>query len=451
MRILLLSFVLWFILTGISNSQSLNFDIAKFNPPEGWTKDDKGNFLSFTITNNTKGTYCVLGIYKSINSSGDLEKDFRSDWDNLVAQKLGITKDPQKQKGEKKNGYDVMTGAGTFTQGKSIGLAILTTLSNNNKMMSLVMLTNDTSYFSDFRSFYNSLRLEGSSALLTASEQPQKQTNPSSGFGDYIFTPPPGWKTENSSDAVIISGPDNSSTITILPMVQSSGTLENDMESIFWKIFPGWEADTRNPDHHVYTKGVSLSGWEYYKKEIGICKSDNKSIEIYGFIMLARVNNLDAIIAGSYARGGDLLDEVYKPDWIVFFHSLDFKNFTKTSASGLSKEILGSWSGGGSSAMSTYTFASNGHYSTGSAYSTSHRITDYTVSETTTSFGGEGEYKLNGNVLTLNSDKTKIVRTPQIRIFYRKDFGDWYKYLGMLSTSTVDGTLYEIDLRRDER
>jgi hypothetical protein len=451
MRIFFLSVSLSFILADMGLSQTVTFDIAKFLAPAGWTRNDNGTYLSYTITNNANGTYCVLGIYKSINSSGDLEKDFKSDWNGLVAQKLGINQEPQKQRGDKKDGYDVLTGAGTFTQGKSAGLAILTTLSNNSRMMSVVMLTNDTAYFSDFRSFYNSFRLEDPSASLTASDQPLKQMNSTSGFGNYIFTAPPDWKAENSADAVILRGPDNSSVITILPLVQSSGNLENDMESIFWQVFPGWEADAQNPDHHIYTKGVSPSGWDYYKKEIGICKSDDKRIEIYGFIMLARVNNQDAVIAGSYARGGDLLDEVYKSDWIIFFHSLDFKNFTKTPSLDLSKEILGSWSGGGSSALSTYTFASNGHYSTGSAYSTSHRITDYTVSETTTSFGGEGEYKVNGNVLTMTSADGKRLRTPKIRIFYRKDFGDWHKYLGMMDTSVVDGTIYEVDLRRDER
>jgi hypothetical protein len=448
MRKFIIVMTFYLITSEFGFSQPVTFDIAKFNPPKGWAKDDKENLLSYTITNNAKGTYCVLGIYKSINSSGDPEKDFQSDWDNLVAQKLGITQQPQKQKGERKDGYDVITGAGTFTQGKSMGLAILTTLSNNSRVMSVVMLTNDTSYFSDFRSFYTSFRLEGPTASLNTSVHPQNQINSSSGFGDYIFTAPPGWKTENAGNSLYLKGPDNSSIITILPMILPSGNLEDEMEKVFWQVFPGWEGDPRNPDHHIYTKGISTSGWEYYKKEIAICKSDNKNIETHAFVMLARLNNRDAVIAGTYTNGADLLDEDYKPDWIIFFHSLDFKNFTRTSAFDLSKEIVGGWSGGGSSATSVYTFASNGRYSTGSAYSSSVRITDYTVKETTTSFGGEGAYKVEGNLLTLIND-SKHVRSPRIRIFYRKDYGDWQKYLGLMDISSVDGTVYEVDLRRD--
>jgi hypothetical protein len=72
------------------------------------------------------------------------------------------------------------------------------------------------------------------------------------------------------------------------------------------------------------------------------------------------------------------------------------------------------------------------------------------VKETTTSFGGEGGYKVDGNLLTLIND-SKRVRSPRIRIFYKKDYGDWYKYLGMMDISSVDGSTYEIELRSDQK
>jgi hypothetical protein len=450
MRRRLLFFCLWFIATCIGNSQPVSFDIARFTPPKGWTRDDKGNVLSYTITNQVKGTYCILGIYKSINSSGDHMKDFRLDWDTLVAKQLRISGSPQTAKGEPKNGFDALTGMADFSQGKSSGLAILTSLSNRTKVFSIVMMTNDTAYFSEFRAFYKSLQLEGNPISQTISYPSSAIPISSAVFGDYIFAAPDGWKTENRDDAVVLRGPDNSSVITVLPMIAPSTSLENEMEQVFWQVFPGWEPDTRNPDHHIFTKGISPSGWEYYKKEITICRSDNKNVATNAFVMLARLNNRDAVIAGSYANGADLLDEDYKPDWIIFYHTLDFKNFPKTSVFDLSKEIVGTWSGGGSRATSVYTFASNGRYSTGSAYSSSVRITDYTVRETTTSFGGEGGYKVEGNLLTMIND-SKRIRSPRIRIFYKKDYGDWYKYLGMMDISSVDGSTYEIELRSDQK
>jgi hypothetical protein len=450
MRIISLFFSLWFAATSISNSQTVSFDIARFTPPKGWTKDDKGNILSYTVTNQVKGTYCILGIYKSINSSGDLRKDFRTDWDTLVAKQLGISGSPLTVAGEPKNGFDALAGKADFSLGKSSGLAVLTSFSDRKKVFSIVLMTNDTAYFSEYRSFYKSLQLEGNPVSQTISTPAPVLPNSSTVFGDYIFSAPAGWKTENRGDAVFLRGPDNSSVITVLPMIAPSATLENEMEQVFWQVFPGWEPDARNPDHHIFTKGISPSGWEYYKKEIAICRSDNKNVVTNAFVMLVRLNNRDAVIAGSYANGADLLDEDYKPDWIIFYHTLDFKNFPKTKVFDLSKEILGTWSGVGSSAVSVYTFASNGRYSTGSAYSSSVRITDYTVKETTTSFGGEGGYKVDGNLLTMIND-SKRVRSPRIRIFYKKDYGDWYKYLGMMDISSFDGSTYEIELRSDQK
>lgn len=66
----------------------------------------------------------------------------------------------------------------------------------------------------------------------------------------------------------------------------------------------------------------------------------------------------------------------------------------------------------------------------------------------TFSFAGDGEYKLNGNELTLISSGTKNARTSKIRIFSQKEFLDWHEMLGMLGVSIVDSSFYEVTLIR---
>jgi hypothetical protein len=427
-----------------SYSQPVQFDIATVVPPAGWVKEDKGSLLSFTKTNNLDQSYGVMALYKSTPSSGDATADFESDWNELVSKQFQLIDNPLGNTPQPKKGWEVFSRSSAFMQDGKKAIATLITFSNGKKVMSVLCLLNSPAYSDDFKRFYNALELNASEVA------PKPLVIAAASFGDYIFTPPPGWSSEKANDAIILRGPDRSSIITILPMVTSSGDLEKDMDYLFWQAFAGWQADEQNPDHHIFTKGIAPAGWEYYKKEIGIRAVNNPQTEIYGFVFLAKLNGAVAVIGGCYNHSTDLLDEQSKTDWIQFFHSLDFKNYKSTGASALAKDIIGNWLIGSSSGVSTYEFASNGHYANANAFSTSHQVSDYAVKETTTSFVGDGTYSIKGNELTLTSNKG-IIQKPKIRIFYQKEYGDWLKTIGMLSNSTVDGTSYEAIYRWQEK
>jgi hypothetical protein len=268
------------------------------------------------------------------------------------------------------------------------------------------------------------------------------------GFADYIFKVPAGWKQEAGANEIVLRGSDNASVISILPKQASSGNLEQDMKTIFWQVFPGWQLDQWNPDHHIYTKGTGAGGWNYLKEEQGIRKEENgKVYQAYGFVMLVQLNSEVAIIAGSYVTGTNLLSEVRHTDWIQFFHTLNFKNYKVSVGYNLQKDIIGEWITGSISGLTTYKFAGNGHYSDGSAFSTSREISDYHTLETTTSFAGDGTYYLKGNELTMINGRTKKARTCKVRVYYQKEFGDkWLRSISMLEKSVVDGNLFELTM-----
>ncbi len=426
------------------------FDIATFERPSGWTSDQRPTVWTFSTTDNKTGRYCVLGLYQSTDSKGDPLKDFEADWQDLVSKPLNISDTPQKSEGSPKDGFHVWVGAGTYVQNNVTGLAILTSMSNGTRAISIVTLTNDTTYLADYRKFYSRLKLAGTGTQQTTNTKPVVGTLPvlSGSFDDYMYSLPPGWKSEKGDGMVVLRGPDNYSVLTIFPMRKGSGNLEADMQSIFWEVFDGWQVDRRNIDHHIYAKGVSPNGWEYYRQELGISKIDNPDMEIYGFVFLANVGGKEAVIAGTYVNTTDLLAERGQEDWQLFYHSLDFKGYQKPKVNPLSSALLGSWRVGSYSGMVTYDFAANGHYASGSAFSTSNRVDDYTIKETTTSFVGDGTYVLNGNQLTMTNAKTGKVQTAKVRIFDEREFTDeWITCLGMLETSIVDGTLYEVVLR----
>lgn len=426
------------------------FDIATFARPSGWKSDQRPTVWTFSTTDNKTGGYCVLGLYQSTDSKGDPLKDFEADWQELISKPLNVSDPPQKSEGSPKDGFHVCVGAGTYVQNNATGLAILTNLSDGTRSMSIVTLTNDTTYLADYRKFYSQLKLAGSSTQQSANAKPVAGTLPvlSGSFDDYTYNLPPGWKSEKQNGSVVLRGPDGNSVLTILPMRRGKGNLEADMQSIFWEVFDGWQVDRRNIDHHIYARGVSANGWAYYRQELGISKTDNPDMEIYGFVFLADVAGKEAVIAGTYVNSTDLLAERSQEDWQLFYHSLDFKGYQKPKINPLSKALLGSWRVGSYSGMVTYDFAANGHYASGSAFSTSNRVDDYTIKETTTSFVGDGTWVLKGSELTLTNAKTGKVQTAKVRIFDEREFTDeWITNLGLLQTSIVDGNLYEVVLR----
>ena len=55
-----------------SPAQTLDsFDIATFQPPAGWKKVNKEGIVIFNTANQQKGTYAMIVVYRSGESSGN--------------------------------------------------------------------------------------------------------------------------------------------------------------------------------------------------------------------------------------------------------------------------------------------------------------------------------------------------------------------------------------------
>lgn len=447
MKLLLFIFAWIILFPFISPAQKTNYDFASFTPPAGWEKNEQDGVLMYSTPKNNKGGYCLLAIYKSIAGSSDAVTDFNTAWNKLVVEKLNVKEQPVIEKGEPENGWENQTGTAGYSSEGANAAVILTNLTGLNNSMSILVITNNAAYSTELEIFFKTLQMkkpvQNNQTVPTA-----PSVNMPGGFADYIFTVPAGWKQEAGATEIVLRGSDNASVISILPKQASSGNLEQDMKTIFWQVFPGWQLDQWNPDHHIYTKGTGPGGWNYLKEEQGIRKEENgKVFQAYGFVMLVQLNSEVAIIAGSYVSGTNLLSEVRHTDWIQFFHSLNFKNYTPSVDYNLQKDIIGEWITGSSSGLTTYKFAGNGHYSDGAAFSTSREINDYHTLETTTSFAGDGTYKLKGNELTMVNSRTKNARTCKVRVYYQKEFGDkWLRTISMLEKSAVDGNLFELTM-----
>jgi hypothetical protein len=427
-------------------AQQEKFDLLSFSPPPGWARTLNNDVAMYSSSNEGSGAFCLISIYKSLDGSGDISTDFTNSWNTLAATRLSIADKPKAEKGESENGWDSQSGSASFTMQGSPCVAVLTTLSGYNRMINILVITNNQSYLTELEPFYTSVKID-------KPVQPQMKTQPAQinsapgTLNDYIFTPPPGWTKEVNAGEIVLRGPDKVSILSILPMQPSSGDLENDMKTIFWQVFSGWKPDPRNPDEHISLKGTVPEGWSYFKDEIYITKEEgDKQYFTFGFVFLAKLDGQVAIVAGSYPSATNLLDEHYEVDWPLFFHSLKFKNFTAVPDSPLAQDILGEWLTAGNSGATTYTFAANNRYGYGSAYSTTRGYSSYQVIETTTTFAGDGKYSLNGNEMIMISDKTQKSDLRKVRVFWEKQYGDWQKRIGLLNLESYNGKPYELTM-----
>ena len=64
--------------------QTESFDIIHYTPPKDWKKEIKQDIVLYTNVNTTTGAFCMIALYASAASSGDAEKDFQSEWKDLV-------------------------------------------------------------------------------------------------------------------------------------------------------------------------------------------------------------------------------------------------------------------------------------------------------------------------------------------------------------------------------
>jgi len=87
------------------------FDVATYTIPKGWKKvNNSENVVALAITNNQKGTYCQIGIYKTTISKGNLDADFKNEWANLIVNPYKTTENPTLVPKASENGWDVQGG-----------------------------------------------------------------------------------------------------------------------------------------------------------------------------------------------------------------------------------------------------------------------------------------------------------------------------------------------------
>ena len=145
----------------VSSSAQISdtFDMATFQPPPGWKKQTKDGVVIFSTLNEQKGTYAMITLYGSGESSGNAKSDFNSDWQQFVVGQLGITGSPQIEPVRNIDGWAIVTGGTTFQNEQGTSAIILSTYSGNGKTFSATAIFNSQDNLRTIEAFAASIKL----------------------------------------------------------------------------------------------------------------------------------------------------------------------------------------------------------------------------------------------------------------------------------------------------
>ena len=136
------------------------FDIATFQPPTGWQRQDKEGVVIFKTSNERKGTFALITLYRSGESSGNARKDFDSDWQQFIVSQLGVKENPQVEPAKNSQGWQVITGGATMQNELGTSAVILQTYSGYGRTFSAAAIFNSQDYLPAIEAFGTSIKLQ---------------------------------------------------------------------------------------------------------------------------------------------------------------------------------------------------------------------------------------------------------------------------------------------------
>jgi len=159
--------------------QTETIDIVQYTPPKGWAKTFKEGAVVFTDINKTTNAFCVLTVYASTASTGSPQRDFASEWSQLVVKPFKADGNPTTQVQTTPEGWQATVGGAQIEMGSGIkAAAVLTVFSGFDKTASILVIFNDESYLAQASALIDGIKLDKTKALVNAPPAPAVQANP---------------------------------------------------------------------------------------------------------------------------------------------------------------------------------------------------------------------------------------------------------------------------------
>lgn len=171
--------IILIVITWAAMAQTETFDLTTYTPPpkrDGWEKAVNDNLVSYTKTDNSKKTWCQIGIYRSTVSKGSIETDFDSEWQILAATPYQIKEAPKSGGIQEAGGWKIKVGSGAFTFNNSDAQAILSVMSGYGRVVSIIAINNSQDYMPQIQSLLTSVSLSNPDKKPAVHTENQQQT-----------------------------------------------------------------------------------------------------------------------------------------------------------------------------------------------------------------------------------------------------------------------------------
>lgn len=160
MKQLLFLFICLLSFSGSSSAQSSDtFDIATFQSPIGWQKQIKDGVVVFQTSNQKQGTYAMITLYGSGESSGNAKSDFEAEWQQFIVGQFGVKSKPEVEPARKVDGWEIISGGAAFENEMGPSAIILSTFSGYGKTFSLAAIFNSQDSVPTLEAFISSIKL----------------------------------------------------------------------------------------------------------------------------------------------------------------------------------------------------------------------------------------------------------------------------------------------------
>lgn len=426
-------------------AQKQAFDVINYTIPNSWDKTEMANGIQLSTKNDGKGNYAAVIILRSAASTVSANENFTASWEKLVKGTVSVSGEPIMQDPATEKGWSTLSGQASYTDGANKGSVTLITATGNGKMANVVIMTNTDKYQNQILDFIKSLDLnETATALNNNTDQAQQSvnettssTNYTTGSGSknmYSITVPPTWSLNAGENSLMLEK--NTTTgkriIEFMSMIKSSGSLEKDMEHIFFEVFDGWE--TRIPGITVFTeaeceKGMTCQGLNYYMMSNSIKKKGGYDV-IKATVLLVQAGDKVAIINST----DNILGSEVEMALHFLLFNLRIKGVSEKSIN-YKQQLIGTWASGsgtyGNSLNSATIYTADGKSYVTIQSSTTSGYDYYNNLIKTKQFKSQSVYSFTGNVLVRKSSSGS--ESKYFIRFYSRRYGDrpWESYMSL--------------------
>lgn len=431
------------VLVASAFAQQQAFDVVNYTMPKGWDRTEMPNGIQLSTKNDGKENYAAVVILRSVETKATANENFNASWEKLVKGTVSVSSKPAMQAPATEKGWDIISGQASYTNGANKGMATLFTATGNGKMANVVILTNTEKYQSQILDFIKSLDLnETGPAHNTMPNQKSVDENPvsptynitSSGNKNiYSITVPPTWSLNAGGNSLTIEKNTaiGKRIVEFMSMVKSSGSLEKDMEHIFFEVFDGWSLHN-SPNNLLFEKGdhekgVTCQGLPYYMLSNSITKPGGDVIKATVLIIqvgvnLAIINTADKILGSESDMALNFLLFTLKINGVAD-KNVDYK-----------KQLIGTWASSsgsyGNSLIAATSYTAEGKYYvlTQSSYTVGYDYYSDLIKKK--QFKGEGLFSFKGNVLERRSGAGSS--SKYFTRFYSRKYGTnaWADVMG---------------------